>query len=266
MGINNWIPAISATSFLALAMWLFRSLISTRLTKSVENEFNEKLEHLRAELRAKETQIDALRSGALSGLISRQSKLYERQLKAIEQVWEAVTELGKAKVISATMASIKFKESAQEAASNPRFRQVFEIMGGNFSVKDINLGAASKARPFLSPLAWAYYLAYQSIVMLAAIKFETLKIGLDSPDKFIDSDKTTDLIKTVLPHQKEYIEKYGNSAYHYLLDEIENLLLHELQNIQKGGEADKENAEKAAAILQRAEKLMASISKETSKA
>jgi len=50
------------------------------------------------------------------------------------------------------------------------------------------------------------------------------------------------------------------------LDEIENLLLQELQNIQKGGESDKENAEKATAILQESEKLMESISKETSKA
>lgn len=95
LDISNWIPAISTTSLLALAIWFFRSLISTWLTKSIENEFNTKLENLRSELRAKEAQIDALRSGAMSGLMSRQSKLYERQIEAIEQVWEAVTELGK---------------------------------------------------------------------------------------------------------------------------------------------------------------------------
>lgn len=266
MNLSNWIPAFSTASLLALALWLFRSLISTRLTKAVENEFNEKLENLRAELRAREAQIDALRSGAMSGLISRQSKLYERQLDAIEQVWEAVTELGKAKAISATMATIKFEESAKEAATNPQFRQIFEIMGSGFNIKDIKLGAASKARPFLSPLAWAYYSAYQAIVLLAAMKYETLKIGIDSPNKYIDSDGVNNLIKTVLPHQTDYIDKYGSSAHHYLLDEIENLLLSELRNMQKGVDSDKENAERAAAILQESEKLMESISNKTSKA
>ena len=264
--INSWIPAVSTTSLLVLAMWLLRSLISTRLTKSVENEFNKKLESLKAELRAKEAQIDALRSGAMSGLINRQSKLYERQLESIEQVWEAVAELGKAKFVSQTMAIIKFEESAKEAAVNPKFRQVIELMGGGFNLKDIKLGAATKARPFLSPLAWAYYSAYQSIIILAAMKHEALKIGLDGSDKYIDSGKVTDLIKTILPHQADYLDKYGSSAHHYLLDEIENLLLSELRNIQKGVDSDKENAERAAAILQESEKLMQSISNNTSKA
>lgn len=247
-------------------MWLFRSLTSTRLTKSVENEFNEKIEHLRAELKAKETQIDALRSGAMSGLISRQSKLYERQLLAIEQVWEAMTDLGKGKHISATMACIKFEETSKEAANNPEFRKIFETVGGSFNIKDIKLGMASKARPFLTPLAWAYYYAYQSIVLHAAFKLEILKIGIDSPNKLIDSEIVKNIITAILPHQKDYIDKYESGAYHYLLDEIENLLLFELRNIQKGKETDKENTEKAAAILQESEKLMSTISNKNSKA
>ncbi len=55
----------------------FRSLISTRLTKSVQHEFDEKLETLKttlrkseesfkADLRFKEIQIEALRGGAMT--------------------------------------------------------------------------------------------------------------------------------------------------------------------------------------------------------
>ena len=266
MDISNWIPALSTTSLFAFAAWLFRSFISTWLTKGIENNFNEKLEKLKAELQAKQAQIDALRNGAMAGLISRQSKLYERQLDAVEQIWESVTELSRAKYISAMMAVIKFEASAREASSNPQFRQIFELMGGGFSIKDIKLDAASKARPFLSPLAWAYYSAYQSIVLLAVAKYEMLKIGVDSPTKYIDAQKVNDLIKAVLPHHKDYIEKYGSSAHHYLLDEIENLLLEELRNIQKGIEADKENTKRAAAILKESEKLRESISKENNMA
>ena len=66
--LQYWIPAGATTGSFAVILWLCRSLISTRLTKSVENEFNRKLENVKAELRTKEAQIDALRSGAMSGL------------------------------------------------------------------------------------------------------------------------------------------------------------------------------------------------------
>lgn len=266
MDISDWIPAISTTSLLTLAMWLFRSLISVRLTKSVESEFNTKLEKLKAELRSKEGTIESLRSGAMSGLISRQSKLYERQLEAIEEVWAAVIELGKAKYISAAMAVLKYEECAKQAATDPRFRQVFEIMGSGFDIKNVQLGTASKARPFLSPLAWAYYSAYQAIVLLDAMKFETLRLGLESPEKFLNSEGVTNLVKAVLPHQSDYLSKYGSGVHHYLVEEIERQLLSELQNMQQGAAADQENAERAAEILKATDKLMQSISKETSKA
>ncbi|MBX6421994.1 hypothetical protein [Thermosulfurimonas sp. F29] len=264
--ITNWLPAISTTSLFALALWLFRSWISARLTKSIENEFNEKIENLKSELRTKESTIESLRSAAMSGLVSRQAKLYERQLEAIDQIWEAVTELGKAKGISVTMAIVKYEEAAKEAAANPRFRQVFEIMGAGFDVKNIKLGTAAKARPFLTPLAWAYYNAYQAIILLDVMKFETLRLGLESPERFINIDGVKDIVKAVLPHHSDYLDKFGSGGLHFLLDEIERLLLVELQNIQKGIIADQENTERAAEILKASNKVIESITKETSKA
>jgi hypothetical protein len=59
--LQYWIPAGATTGSFAVILWLCRSLIATRLTKSVENEFNRKLENVKAELRTKEAQIDALR-------------------------------------------------------------------------------------------------------------------------------------------------------------------------------------------------------------
>jgi len=45
-----WIPSISTTALLGLALWLSRSVILTRLSKSVQHEFDEKIERIRAEL------------------------------------------------------------------------------------------------------------------------------------------------------------------------------------------------------------------------
>jgi len=77
MELIHWLPAITVTGLFAAALWLGRALISTRLKASVQHEFNERLETLRMELRAteeklkgqlreREAEISALRSGALA--------------------------------------------------------------------------------------------------------------------------------------------------------------------------------------------------------
>jgi hypothetical protein len=97
MSVFDWIPALSTTSLFAAVLWLLRSVISTRLRASVQHEFNEKVETLKtdlrkseesfkADLRSKEAQIEALRSGALSGLTSRQAALDARRIQAVDQL------------------------------------------------------------------------------------------------------------------------------------------------------------------------------------
>lgn len=146
MTIYDWIPAISTTTLLVVAGWLMRSLITTRLTKSVQHEFDAKLEALRtehrkseesfkADLRAKDAQIELLRNGAISGLASRQAALDKRRIEAVDHLWSAVTELAPAKGASSWMATIKFDAAVKEAERNPKFRQVFEVLGVGVDIK-----------------------------------------------------------------------------------------------------------------------------------
>ena len=259
----DWLPAISTTTLLCVAVWLGRNVILERLKESVRHEFNEKLERVRAELREKESQIDALRSGALSGVQHRQSALYDRRLRATEDLWGAVISLAGAKQISALMASIKFDAAAEEAAKNTQFREILKIMGGIFDPKKIDLKQALLSRPYVSKLAWAYFSAYQSIVMHAVIQLESLKAGLVKD--FSKADEIVGLVKAALPHQEQYIEKYGISACHYLLEELELKLLNEIDNTLNGVEDDQESLKKAANILKEADSLMEKNEKSTQK-
>ncbi|MBA3613039.1 MAG: hypothetical protein H0W49_09025 [Nitrospirales bacterium] len=263
----DWIPAISTTSLLALVLWLGRNLIITRLTNSVRHEYDEKLETLKAkfkkseelfkaELHTKESQIDALRSGALSGIVSRQAALYERRLRAVEQLWGAVISLAPAKGIASFMANLKYDVAAGEAAKNPRFREIFKAMGSGFDVGKLQTTDASKARPFVSPLAWAYYSAYQSIVMHAVFRNMLLQGGVDKD--LSNTEEVTKLVKVVLPHQEAYIEKWGSSAFYYLLEELESKILFEIDSILQGKQSDTESIEKAAQILRESDRLMES--------
>ena len=181
MNFLDWVPAISTTALLGFALWLLRSVISTRLAKSVQHEFDSKLEALRtnlhkneesfkADLRAKETQIEALRSTAMAGLAHRQAALDKRRIEAVDQLWSAVTALASFKGVSALLAVVKFDATAQAAALNPKIREMFSTIGGSFDPQKLQSGDASKARPFVSHIAWALFSAYQAILAHSLLK------------------------------------------------------------------------------------------------
>lgn len=267
----DWIPAITTTSVLALALWLFRSVIVTRLAKSVQHEFDIKLESLRADirkseelfradLRSKERQIETLQSGALSGLATRQAALDKRRFEAVDQLWSAVNLLGPAKAASAWMSVVKFEAAAKEGAKDPRIREIFKIFDTS---NPIQLSDAHKARPYVSQIAWALFSAYSAIVMSAVLKLKILQSGLDMSG-VLDESAVTKLIKAALPHRVEYINQYGTGAAYYLLDELETRLLEELQNILQGRESDKATIDQAAAILKESEQVRGKLSQATS--
>lgn len=265
----DWLAAFSTTALFAFVLWLSRNLILTRLTRSVQHEFDIKLAKLqgelwkseklfKADLRSKENQITALSSGALAGMTSRQDVLNKRRLEAVDQLWAAVTALGNAKMIVASMASIKFEAAAKEAANNPKAREVFAAIANNFDPQSIVSGDAPKARPYVSQMAWALFSAYQAILSLSVTQLQILKNGIDIPDLF-NVKSVTDLIKAALPHRAEYIDQYGGVSGYYLLDELEALLLAELRIMLEGREADQANVEQAATILKASEKLMVDL-------
>lgn len=271
MTFLDWLPAITTTSLIAVALWLARNLIRTRLTKSVEYEFNTKLEALRTELRkaeeqfkadirTKEAEMAALRGGVLNAMSTRQVALDKRRLEAVDQVWSAVNSLAPAKRISAQMAIIKFDVAVEETGKKLNARQVFQIMGSGFDLKKIDLAGAAKARPFLTPMAWALFTAYQAIVMQSVVKLELLKSGVGKD--FVDHKTTANLVKLALPHYAAYVDEHGDAGYHYLLDELEQRLLQELQRMVSGAESDKASVERAAEIVKLSGELLDSAMQE----
>lgn len=63
------------------------------------------------------------------------------------------------------------------------------------------------------------------------------------------------MLKTVLPHQSDWIEKNDPSLYYYLLDEIKDLLLAELKRTLEGHEADQGELEQGKRIAEQLRKI-----------
>jgi hypothetical protein len=97
--------------------------------------------------------------------------------------------------------------------------------------------------------------------MSAVTKMQILKIGVDDPKKYLNSEYPNKLLKTVLPLRSEYIDNNDDSVHHYLLDEIEQLLLLELKYIQDGKEDDRDNAHRAAEITKEVDNITNEMAK-----
>jgi hypothetical protein len=254
----NWFPAITTTTALAIAAWLARNLIVTRLKASVSFEFNEQLEKVKSDLRTSEEKLRSelaqrdgeirfLRETASAATVGRKQEIDKRKLEAIDQIWEAVAALAPARVISKMMAPINFKEACK-ASPNPAIQKMISIIGSNFDPKKLGPNEANKARPFLSPWIWAIFSAYQAVVMTAIVRWQILLTGVNNPD-FVKHDKVDELLKTVLPQYTALITEHSYECHDLLLEDLENLLITELQRSVDGTGMEKENVEKAAKIL-----------------
>lgn len=263
--LTTWFPAITTTGLFSFALWLGRNLIATRLTKSVEYEFNARLESIKAEQRAseerlkadlklKEAEITALRSGALSALASRQVALDKRRLEAVDQLWTAVAALAPARGITSMMSAINIEAAAPHVERDPKMRLVFETIGGKFDPRSIDLGGATKSQPYVSPMVWAVYSALLAVAMHGAIRCFFLKGGLSKD--FSNNEHVSKLIKTALPHYSQYVDQTGPNGYYYIMDALEQRLLAEIRTMLSGVEDDKATLEQAAEILKQSHEVM----------
>jgi hypothetical protein len=203
----------------------------------------------------KEAELTALRDGILTGRAQRQSLLDKRRLDAVERVWSAINELAPFKGVSALMASINFEAAAKETPRDPKLRQFFEMISRT-QVPDLAnfKHTARDEQPFVSPLAWAYFSAYQTIVLSSYMRAKVLELGIENPGRLLNIDHVKGVLKAALPHQSEFIDKYDPVAYHYLLDELEKSLLGELQKMLRGEDQDEAGIAHAARIMEMVKK------------
>ncbi len=261
-----WIPTL-ITAGLALLIFSAKHKIKSEIEGSVQHKFDGKIETLRAdhqkseekfksELRLKETEISALRDGVLGGRVNRQDMLDKRRLEAVERVWAAVTELAPFKVVSASMAVIHFDAASKRAPHEPNLRKVFEIIGKN-APDDFPTALAHNERPFVSPITWALFSAYQTIIGFAYMRAKILELGIEGAGEFLNTEHVKNLLKTTLPDRAKFIDQRDIGAHYYLLGELEERLLAELMNTLEGVEVDEAAIAQSAKIMKAVDEVVA---------
>lgn len=249
----DWIPAISSTLVLAVLIFLSRNLIVTRLTNAVKHEYDSKLEVLKADLSKKEKEIEGLRQFGFSGLQQRQTVLFNKQVEAVELLWAATCKLYLGKPLSEMMLTVKTEEVSKAISQDAKLQQFFKYISLHTDMEKMTVVDPQPARPFVSKLAWAYYSAYRSVIWHYVLQAKLFENGVS--DNLLDIEKVTKMVSVALPHQKNFIEKFGVGAFGHLLDELQDKILLELDSMLSGRTLDSSGLKKAAKIQELAQEL-----------
>ncbi len=244
--LTIFLSGLTSSSLLGVVIFLARNLLIVRLKSAVNHEYDEKIEKIKADLRLKESEIQLLQSGVLSGVVNRQRVLYERRVIAAEELWDNVLALAPAKITSTYVSVVKYDELLKLEKSDPKVQEMFTMLDANSDRSYFQIQSALKVRPFLSELAWALFSAYSTILSIAIIRMEAIKLGIDKD--FTDNESVLKIVKIALPHQMDYINKYGVSGLHYLLEELELSILRELRRVLDGKDSDDESIKRASAL------------------
>lgn len=241
-------PSISVV-VIGILFFISKNFILEFIKNAIKYDYDEKIEKLKAEIKSNESDILALRSGALSGIVERQKVLFSRQVLAVEKLWTNMILLMPAKNASMLMQAVDYDEWAKKSERDGNVRKTFEMMGNStFQFEKIKNLNALDIRPFVSEILWAYYWSYQSILLHDLTKIELIKIGT-YVEKIDDTKHLERLLVAALPEYKETIENNKTTSYYHFLELLENKILNEIKKILDGGESDKDNIEKAKTIL-----------------
>ncbi len=247
MSFEDWSPSITTTGLLGLALWLFKEFISNRLKREVEHEFNEKLENLRSDIRQKEQELNALRSGALAGRANRQSMLEQRRLKALDIVWSDAMKLGGLRLNAQMMSVVNFPKAREAAKKDANVRQFFKSVSASVPDLESLKTEARYQRPYVGDVVWSYYDLYSEILTYYLVNMMALRDGFE--DLLHDDTRLKQLVKKVMPHYSEYVDKFGENGYAELLSDIQDKLLKAIITELEGKAADQKELEAAAEII-----------------
>ncbi|MDP2850306.1 MAG: hypothetical protein Q8O20_04465 [Sulfuricurvum sp.] len=251
------LSTVVSSIMISCVLWLMKNWLLTRISLGIKHEYDEKLEELRSDLKAKETQIEAIRRGALNGIADKQKILHEYRVKAAEELWASVLALAPAKQTSGLISVVKYEQILEYSKDDPRVKDMFTMLDKNDNLDYWKESKAFKTRLFLSELSWALYFAYSSILGISVLRMQTLKIGLS--EDFTKGASILQVVKKVLPHQEEFINQHGINGLHYLLEELELSILNELKSVLDGKDTDKESILRASEIIAETEKLMKNV-------
>jgi hypothetical protein len=277
LNLLDWLPAGFLTAVIAVAAPFAGLFLKSWIERTLQADFDRRIEELRArlkldeerlraELQARDAQISALRTGALSGMAARQGLIGERRIRACEVLWGAVVDLGPLKTASAMTIALNMNAMIERAEGSghdaKKLRDFADTMWKSLGLDGHKHDPTpDRERLFISPISWSLFTAYRRVLSYPVIQLAAVRTGggpgllKDPPTEILD------VVKAALPHQVEYIDKYGAVGLGFLIQQLEDRLLAALKGDVSGSAIDEETVGQAADIIRKVASADAAMSR-----
>jgi hypothetical protein len=104
--------------------------------------------------------------------------LFERQLNAVDSLWQANIALSSARSVSTMVSTFKIGDVSKTIEYDTKLQYFFKMMGQNLALEKLGSVQPSNLKPFVSESIWAYFFACQSIVFHYVALAKMFEIGL----------------------------------------------------------------------------------------
>jgi hypothetical protein len=255
--VLNWLAQSAvAALLLGAVIYLCRSLIEARLTRSVQHEFDKKLVTFQSDLEAEAKRQEVMRDAAFAGLLAQRNAFAAKRVEAAQGLWNGVLEARKGIGLALTLEILKVPELVKHL-QDPKIQRYLKTVGSGEVMSQEYLARLNNQsamhQPFVSPTAWALFAVYASIITFSIAKMQLLQMGED-PDQFLTVGHWIALIHAAL--LPDDFKKLGTSREYDLqwaLKKLEDQIVDELRRSMAEESAGLESLATAQRILQAAD-------------
>ncbi|ELA8731673.1 hypothetical protein [Morganella morganii] len=234
--ISLWFyGVISSVAITGLMIYIARSAISRFLTKSIEYQFEKKLEKFKSDIKESENELIQIRNYITSSRRERDSMLQLKRFEAAEVLIRSRQALSSLTAVVEYMKNLNI-DAIMEKGNDYK---ITEFING--LITPLNIDENIKAYKEIDKTLIYLYLGeksqrkfkiYESIIFDAIAKIKILAIPLENKSEMIKHGSIAKIIIEDVPLSKDSFDKYGDSyALHwlnYFYTETLNELLNEL--------------------------------------
>lgn len=266
--MSGWgwsVLTLAALGLIGIAGYSIRTLIKSYVDQRIKARFDAELEGVRSDLRLKESKITALQSNVLSGRAGRQALLDAKRIEAAEGLWKATIDYDRFTMAVQMFGVVKVAELAKAAVNNTDLREVIDVMTGTRG-EDLKTVIPTREferfRPYIPDDVWKVFQVYTGLVMYCVMRLKTISLGLENSEKMFNEKGMTDLIKEVMPHMTEYLDKYDVAGFAHLSGPLRDLVLKSVRSVIFNDQADIDNLVASGGIMKALEQMDAAMGAE----
>lgn len=248
----KWVLGVVASaSFLGGVGFLMRDSLGKLLTKSVEHQFEKKLEKFKSEIRESEKELEQIRNYLASSRSSRNSLLQTKKFEAAENLIRIRQFLCGFTLVVQYMQILKIDELMKNGG-DPKIAGFIEAI-----TKPLNLQQKMQeyskfdkdtTKLYLSERTVDVFEIYEKIIFHSIATLQVLSISMPKKRSILKEGDLSKKIIELVPSSKSGFEEFGERYAYHWHDYFYSEILRELRNELNGESNMNEDTNSAAKL------------------